>query len=145
MIVDGLLTLSFEDGLMILNHETGSEIGFVPYLRRMMPTGPASADEEAIFVNIWNIYRISKNNFAIEWTYKTNKTYMDGFAIISGNYLYVANHLGMVLALNKRTGEPVWSFQTEGGGYILLCMAVADDKLFVGNSMGYFYCFVEDR
>ena len=90
------------------------------------------------------IYRINRNTFEIEWSFIRNSAWFRGIVVLSGNYLYTGNYSGTVIAINKYTGETVWEYQTEGDAPILNCIAVADDKLFVGNYGGHLYCFEEE-
>lgn len=141
----GLIYHNTVKGLRILNFETGKDVHFVPYKRTGAPAGPVCVDVDAIYVANNYTIRIDKKTYNVDWTFRHRTNWSNGPIIVSGDLVYFGTTGGFLLALDKRTGQIVWQFDTGGHGYIQICLAIADNKLFVGNSVGNFYCLVEDR
>lgn len=84
------------------------------------------------------------NTPAIEWAVKVKKRsgfgrglYQFASPVAAGDRLYVGTAGGRVYCIDRRQGERLWSFATEGP--VIGPVALAGEQLFVGDAKGVLY------
>lgn len=84
----------------------------------------------------------------LRWKFKTRKgkaeierypTVDDGLspAIVSGGRVYVGGHDGWVYAVDARSGEKLWEFQTRD--HVMTTPTLHEGRLYVGSMDGFLY------
>ena len=67
---------------------------------------------------------------------------VDSCPVVVGERVFVAAYDGRLYALDRKTGEKMWSY--EAGGRFDASPAVAAGRLVIGNKDGTLYCFGEE-
>ncbi len=105
---------SGDAALFALNADDGSELWTVPDIQ---PSGALMVVEDVLYAGAadGNLYAIDLDGNVL-WQASVGDTALRSPAL-AGDMVYAGNESGALRAFNRATGEPVWSFQTEGGGF----------------------------
>jgi outer membrane protein assembly factor BamB len=128
-----LVSVALHDGSILWTHESERAI-----------SAPACANES--FIYAWmtgSISAISLSDGNLKWRRDIGNEFGDitarsGLAI-GNHYIVPFNSSKRVASFHLDDGSPVWNFKSEGGfsGEPIFSLG----RLFLGNSLGQFYCF----
>jgi outer membrane protein assembly factor BamB len=100
--------------LFALNAGDGSELWTAPDIQ---PSGALMIVEDVLYAGAadGNLYALNLDGNVL-WRASLGDAPLRSPAL-SGELVYAGNETGALRAFDRTTGEPVWSFQTEGGGF----------------------------